>query len=56
MGEEHNRETMLDEDLKKVEAESAAKQTRHRVDEYIALILGLGSVLLLWFLQAMGLY
>jgi hypothetical protein len=56
MAEEQNRGKVLDEDLRKVEVESAAKQTRHRVDEYIALILGLGSVLLLWFMQAMGLY
>ncbi|HVN24686.1 MAG TPA: hypothetical protein VMT71_12000 [Syntrophorhabdales bacterium] len=56
MGEEQNGNKGLNEDLRKVEAESTAKQTRHRVDEYIALILGLGSVLLLWFLQAVGLY
>ena len=43
-------------DLKKVEVESAAKERRHRLDEYIAIVLGVGAVLLLWFLQAIGLY
>lgn len=56
MAEVVNQEKALDADLQKVERESAAKQLRHRLDEYIALILGVGSVLLLWFLQAMGLY
>ena len=46
----------IEADLKKVERESAAKQLRHRLDEYIAIILGVGSVLILWLLQAIGLY
>lgn len=54
--EELNKEKSLEEDLKKVEAESASKSLRHRVDEYIAIVLGLGIVLLLWILQAIGLY
>lgn len=53
---ELNREKSLEEDLKKVELESALKSLRHRVDEYIAIVLGLGIVLLLWILQAIGLY
>ena len=56
MAEELSEEKIVDADLQKVERESAAKQLRHRIDEYIAMILGVGSVLLLWFLQAMGLY
>jgi len=56
MAEASTQDKRLDADLQKVERESAAKQTRHRLDEYIAIILGVGSVLLLWFLQAMGLY
>ncbi len=51
-----NRESPDVADLKKVEAESAAKQLRHRLDEYIAIVLGVGAVLVLWFLQVMGLY
>lgn len=54
--EELNKEKVLEEDLKKVERESIAKAIRHRLDEYIAIVLGLGTVLLLWFLQAIGLY
>jgi len=50
------RELAEEADLKKVAAESAAKQLRHRLDEYIAIILGVGSVLLLWLLQLMGFY
>jgi len=54
--EEVSRNKLLEEDLKKVERESMAKAMRHRLDEYIAIVLGLGTVLLLWFLQALGLY
>lgn len=54
--EEFDREKVLEEDLKKVKAESAAKALRHRLDEYIAIVLGLGVVLILWLLQAIGLY
>ncbi len=54
--EEVNKEKVLEEDLKKVERESMAKAVRHRLDEYIAIVLGLGTVLILWFLQALGLY
>jgi hypothetical protein len=53
---ELNKEKLLEEDLIKVEVESATKSLRHRMDEYIAIVLGLGTVLLLWILQAIGLY
>ena len=54
--EEPNKEKALEEDLKKVEAESLKKSIRHRLDEYIAIVLGVGAVLLLWLLQELGLY
>ena len=44
------------EDLKKVEQSAATKQMRHRADEYLAIVLGVGAVLLLWLFQAIGLY
>jgi hypothetical protein len=54
--EELNKEKALEEDLRKVEAESMKKSVRHRMDEYIAIVLGVGAVLLLWFLQEIGMY
>ena len=54
--EKQSKEQMLEDDLKKVEAESMKKALRHRLDEYIAIALGLGAVLLLWILQELGLY
>jgi hypothetical protein len=54
--EEQNKEKAFEEDLKKVEAESLKKSIRHRLDEYIAIFLGVGAVLLLWLLQELGLY
>jgi hypothetical protein len=54
--EGQNKEKALEEDLKKVEAEALKKALRHRVDEYIAIMLGVGAVLLLWLLQEIGLY
>lgn len=54
--EELNKGKALEEDLRKVEAESMKKSVRHRLDEYIAILLGVGAVLLLWFFQEIGLY
>jgi hypothetical protein len=45
-----------DAELKKVAATAEAKQLRHRVDEYIAMVIALGAVLILWLLQSLGLY
>jgi len=45
-----------DAELKKVVATAEAKQRRHRVDEYIAMVIALSAVALLWFLQFLGLY
>jgi hypothetical protein len=45
-----------DDDEKKVLTTAEAKQRRHRVDEYIAMIIAIGAVFILWFLQALGLY
>ena len=47
---------MSDEDLKKVQAQAEAKQMRHRVDEYIAMVIAISAVFILWFLQVIGLY
>ncbi len=44
------------EDLKKVEATADEKQRRHRVDEYMAMIIALGAVAVLWLLQYLGFY
>jgi hypothetical protein len=54
--EELNNEKALEEDLKKVEADALKKALRHRVDEYIAIVLGVGAVLLLWLFQELGFY
>ena len=54
--EDQDKQTTLEEDLKKVEAESLKRSIRHRLDEYIAIFLGVGAVLLLWLLQELGLY
>jgi len=45
-----------DDDTRVVSAAAEQKQRRHRVDEYIAMVIALGVVFILWFLQAIGLY
>ena len=45
-----------EEDQKKVLATAEAKQMRHRVDEYIAMVIAISAVFILWFLQFVGLY
>lgn len=44
------------DDLKKVKEVAESKQLRHRVDEYVAMIIALTAVLILWLLQYAGLY
>jgi hypothetical protein len=56
MAEDLETREVSEAELKKVEASAAAKQLRHRLDEYVAIILGVGAVLVLWFLQIMGVY
>ena len=51
-----NNQDLSAEDLKKVEAKADEKQRRHRVDEYMAMIIALGAVAILWFLQYLGFY
>jgi len=43
-------------DLQKVAEAAESKQTRHRVDEYVAMIIALSAVFILWLLQFAGLY
>lgn len=45
-----------DADMEKVVAAAEAKQERYRLDEYIAITIGVTSVLILWLLQWLGLY
>ena len=45
-----------DEDLKKVQAQAEAKQMRHRLDEYIAMVIAISAVFILWLLQFVGVY
>ena len=48
--------TLSEDDLAKVAAAAEKKQLRHRVDEYVAMIIALGAVFILWLLQFLGLY
>ena len=54
--EEPDQGKVLEEDLKKVQADALKKAQRHRVDEYVAIVIGVGAVLICWILQAIGLY
>ena len=46
----------FDEELAKVRKESEKKLQRHRVDDYVAIILAVGAVFILWLLQFAGVY
>jgi hypothetical protein len=56
MVEELDKKDALDHDLRKVMEAAEAKQRRHRVDEYIAMVIAISAVFILWFLQFVGLY
>jgi hypothetical protein len=47
---------MDDADLARVKAQSEAKLMRHRFDDYLAVVLGVGAALVLWILQMFDLY
>ena len=47
---------VFDEELAKVRKESEKKLQRHRVDDYVAIILAVGAVFILWLLQFAGVY
>ena len=56
MADDVEKREISEAELKKVEEAAAAKQLRHHLDEYVAIILGVGAVLVLWFLQIIGVY
>jgi hypothetical protein len=45
-----------DAELRQVAATAEAKQLRHRLDEYVAMVIAIGAVMILWLLQSLGLY
>ncbi len=57
MTDDIDKKAELDEaELKKVAAAAESKQARHRLDEYVAMVIAIGAVLILWLMQALGLY
>jgi hypothetical protein len=56
MVDDIKKDEMSAEDERKVLAAAEAKQRRHRADEYIAMVIAITAVFVLWILQAMGLY
>ena len=56
MADDIKRTDLDEEELKKVAATAEAKQMRHRLDEYVAMVIAIGAVLILWLLQSLGLY
>ena len=56
MADDIKKEEMSEDDLKKVLAQAEAKQRRHRADEYIAMVIAISAVFILWIMQAIGIY
>jgi hypothetical protein len=46
----------IKEEREKIKDQTEAQMMRARVNDYLAIILALGTVLLLWILQLMGFY
>jgi len=46
----------LTEEDEKVEAQTMAQLMRGRLNDYVAIVLAVGTVFILWFLQWAGLY
>jgi hypothetical protein len=56
MAKKNKAEKVKDQENEKIKAQTAAQMNRSRVNDYVAIILALGTVFVLWFLQWMGLY
>ena len=57
MTDDIDKKADLDEaELKKVAATAESKQMRHRLDEYVAMVIAIGAVMILWLLQSLGFY
>lgn len=57
MQEENNVNNLNgDEERARIKAETDARMLRAKLNDYIAIVLALGTVLILWLLQMAGLY
>jgi hypothetical protein len=56
MTTEMNEQEQLEEEQAKIKAQTDAQMLRSKLNDYIAIILALGTVFILWLFQAMGLY
>jgi hypothetical protein len=50
------KEICYDDELQKIRKETQMQMQKSRAIDYIAIVLALGSVFILWLLQWMGLY
>ena len=50
------KEIYFDDEIQKIRAETQSQMQKSRAIDYIAIVLALGSVFILWFLQWIGLY
>ena len=56
MDEKTNRTEALQKERDKIKAETEKQILRSRINDYIAIVLALGAVFILWLLQLMGVY
>jgi hypothetical protein len=56
MKTEMSEQEQLTEEQAEIKAQTDAQMLRAKLNDYIAIILALGTVFILWLLQAMGLY
>ena len=56
MAEELEQKMDLEDEMEKIRAQTDAQMQRARATDYIAIVLALGTVFILWLLQWMGLY
>ena len=56
MTEDNKIKTEFDKEDEKIRAQTQAQLMRGRLNDYIAIVLAVGTVFLLWLLQWMGVY
>jgi len=56
MTTEKSEQEQYEEEQAKIKAQTEAQMLRSKLNDYIAIILALGTVFILWLLQFMGLY
>ena len=56
MAENNDKKISIEDEQAKIKVDTDSQMLRAKLNDYIAIVLALGTVFILWLLQLMGLY